>query len=250
MTNSALQRVPLDVATDCTVSFIATTVPVGAAILEVGCGAGEVASELASRGYDVTGLDADETAVAAARAHGVAVLHAEWPDVETGTFDAVVFTRSLHHISPLGDAIDKAARVLRENGVLLVEDFDCAHGDARSLDWIRTAIQSSGMQELLTESDDGLIARLLRGEDALAAWRAAHDHELHPAAAMEAAINELFPGCVVSHVPYLYRNLVPLLPASRDAAALVREIYDSEWIHGEAGDFDFVGRRYVARRPA
>jgi SAM-dependent methyltransferase len=48
-------------------AFVADVVPVGARVLDAGCGTGRVAVELARRGYDVVGVDNDASMLAVAR---------------------------------------------------------------------------------------------------------------------------------------------------------------------------------------
>ena len=57
------------------------------------------------RGYKVVGIDSDEEAVSQARRLGVNVVNGSWPEIDVEGVNAVVFTRSLHHISPLPEAI-------------------------------------------------------------------------------------------------------------------------------------------------
>jgi 2-polyprenyl-3-methyl-5-hydroxy-6-metoxy-1,4-benzoquinol methylase len=63
-------------------------------ILEVGCGAGELAACLSKDGYSIVAIDSDCDSVAAARRLGVNARVATWPDFASGQFDAVLFTRS------------------------------------------------------------------------------------------------------------------------------------------------------------
>jgi len=94
---------PSDVPTRETLKFLQSHIPVGATILEVGCGKGEVACELLKRGYHVSGLDSGPEVVTSAQAHGVPAVVASWPKFASSvSFDAIAFTRSLHHINPLG----------------------------------------------------------------------------------------------------------------------------------------------------
>src|SRR4030095_4704083 len=98
---------PSDVPTRETLGFLKSHVPVGANILEIGCGEGQVASELLSHGYHVTALDSDPEVVARARKRGVPAVVGSWPQFGGGlVFDAIGFTRSVHHIRGL----DKRSR--------------------------------------------------------------------------------------------------------------------------------------------
>jgi SAM-dependent methyltransferase len=102
-------------------------------ILDVCCGTGLLAAELASRGYRATGVDASEAMLARARlllGPHATLIHAALPDLplET-TFDAVTCTLDgFTYIAPaaLPPTMEAIARVLRPDGWLV---FD-VHTDA------------------------------------------------------------------------------------------------------------------------
>src|SRR5213593_2182454 len=74
-------------------------------ILEVGCGTGELAARLSKDGYSVVAIDTDRDSVAAALRLDVNAHVATWPDFDQSQFDAVLFTRSLHHIHPIDESL-------------------------------------------------------------------------------------------------------------------------------------------------
>src|SRR4029079_12813904 len=76
-------------------------------ILEVGAGDGAVSLALASQGYDVTALD--ESLDAPARGDAVRWIERDFLHFDgDGACDVVLFTRSLHHMAPLDDALGRA----------------------------------------------------------------------------------------------------------------------------------------------
>ncbi len=101
----------------------------GLALVDVGCGAGKNARDLAEAGASVLAVEPDPVQAAktreAAPAPGVTFVEAraERLPVETGVMDGVVFFRSLHHV-PVGAmaaALAEAARALKpETGFLCV----------------------------------------------------------------------------------------------------------------------------------
>jgi 2-polyprenyl-6-hydroxyphenyl methylase / 3-demethylubiquinone-9 3-methyltransferase len=109
----------------------------GKKTLDVGCGGGLLAEELARLGCDVTGIDPSEQSVAVARAHarqeGLAIdyrlaagEHIPLPD---GTFDIVYCCDVLEHVQDLRQVIAEISRVLKPGGVFL---FDTINRTLRS----------------------------------------------------------------------------------------------------------------------
>lgn len=241
-------RRPVDVPTRSTVSFIVERVPPEARIVEVGCGLGDVAAELGRRGYEVLGIESDESAVVAARAQGVSVVGAEWPDCEVGPVDALVFTRSLHHVRSLEGALRRARHVLRPTGTLLVEDFAFEDADRATIRWFLGILRSEAVARLVDPGVDGFANRLLGAGDPETAWSREHDHDLHDAATMTEAISRRFRIRGSESVPYLYRYLVPVLPETTSAAALALEVEREEARRGERGEIVLIGRRISAAR--
>ena len=241
----AIVRTPIDVPTRATVAFIASHLPSGAALLEVGCGDGRVASELLNSGYQVIGVDSDQEVVARARERGVPAVQASWPEFESSPLDGVAFTRSLHHISPLRSAIRKAREVLRPRGMLLVEDFAFNETDKATITWFLEVLGSRTAKELIAPVPAEFVTDLLGSKDPFAVWHQSHDHDLHTMTAMTQAIGEYFIIRATHQVPYLYRYLVPVLPESPKAAAFVEEVVREEARLGECRAIVLVGRRIV-----
>lgn len=236
---------PIDVATGATAAFIAAHLPARASVLEVGCGEGHVAVELLKRGHHVVGVDSDAEAVARARERGVFALHATWPDCETALVDAVAFTRSLHHVSPLRKAVVKAREVSKPTGKLLVEDFAFDEADERTIDWFLDVLGSRAGNALIAPVAGQLVTDLLDSKDPVAAWHRSHDHDLHTMASMARAIEECFIVRETRMVPYLYRYLAPVLPKTLAALEFTEDVYREEAALGERGEVVLVGRRTV-----
>lgn len=240
---------PIEIPTAATVSFIESYVPTGGAILEIGCGSGHVAAKLSMRGYEVVGIDSDEEAVSQARRLDVRVVSASWPEIDVDKVDAVVFTRSLHHISPLPEAVSKALEVLKPEGTVLIEDFAFDEADPAAIEWFQNVVRSRKGQALISPKSNEFVTTLLNASDALNAWHQDHDHELHTAAQMTLAIGEDFIIRDTQRVPYLYRYLVNVLPETSEATSFIEEIFSEELRLGKVGSFSLIGHRVVAVSP-
>jgi SAM-dependent methyltransferase len=98
-----------------------------ATVLDAGCGTGRVAIELASRGYDVVGVDVDPAMLAAARSKAPSLTWAEAdltdPAFDLGrTFDVVVMAGNVLIFVPSGtegEVIANTARHVAPGGRLV-----------------------------------------------------------------------------------------------------------------------------------
>jgi 2-polyprenyl-3-methyl-5-hydroxy-6-metoxy-1,4-benzoquinol methylase len=153
--------------------FVLTELPPPPArVLEVGCGSGELARELAARGYDVLAVDPEAPDGPIFRRTTIEEL-----DVP-GPFDAVFASRSLHHVDHLAAALDKIRALLSSRGTFVVDEFGWERLDARSA------------------AEVGIE---------LAEWQAEHRH-LHTSAAMLKELEALFEQRSLSWEPYLHRE--------------------------------------------
>jgi SAM-dependent methyltransferase len=89
--------------------------PAPGRVLEVGCGGGELALEVADAGYDVVAIDPEAPEGDIFRRTTIEAFD------ESGPFDAVVASLSLHHVHDLGAALDKLVGLLR--GPLVLNEF-------------------------------------------------------------------------------------------------------------------------------
>jgi SAM-dependent methyltransferase len=170
-----------------------------AGVLEVGCGAGELARVLAGAGYDVLAIDPDAPCGPMFRKTTIEDLD------EAGPFDAVVASRSLHHVDDLAAVLDKISALVRPGGMFVLDEF--------------------GWERL----DAGSAAEV--GID-LEAWREEHQG-LHTATAMLGGLETRFEQRSLSWRPYLYR----------EARQVVDEAAELELV-GE-GRIEAIGFRYV-----
>jgi ubiquinone/menaquinone biosynthesis C-methylase UbiE len=97
----------------------------GEKILDVGCGQGVFCRELARAGAEVTGLDASEKLIKAARSRpsNIKYFTADATDLRifpNASFDAVSCILAIQNMDPLDKIIGEMARVLRPGGALLL----------------------------------------------------------------------------------------------------------------------------------
>ena len=185
-------------------------------VLEVGCGDGALAAMLATDGLEVTAIDADVEAVAEARGRGVDARLASWPDFDAGRFDALLFTRSLHHVGDLDASVAAAFAALAPEGRLIVEDFAFEEADEASLAWFRALA--------------GLLAPA----------ELAHDRDLHGARAIEDAL-----GAAPAPAAYYFRYIEAAAP---DRPDLAETALAEEEAAIAAGLVRPLGRRWAVAR--
>ncbi len=102
----------------------------GGRILDVGCGEGGLVRFLTREGADAVGLECSPVqlrhAEEAARVGAESYVSGRGEDLpfEDGSFDAVIFSNSLHHVPPerMEQALAEAGRVLRPGGLLYVAE--------------------------------------------------------------------------------------------------------------------------------
>jgi len=136
--------------------FLISHIPV----LDVGCGAGGVATELLAHGYQVEGVSPSPLLSEAAQQQAGAdfkIHQGRFEDVSFGEdekFDLVMFSESFQYIT-LDKVFELAQRRLDPGGHVLICDFfktnasgRSAIGGGHSIDKFRAALQASGMEVL------------------------------------------------------------------------------------------------------
>lgn len=195
-----------------------------ARVLEVGCGAGDLARTMDRAGYEVVAIDP-------AAPDGEIFRRIKLDELDPGErFDAVVAAFSLHHVTDLTVGLDRIRDVLRPGGLVLVEELGFDRLDEQTADWFhgqRRALVAAG--------------RLPSGPKTVAECRREWDDEhvgLHSADAMRSELAARFRPRSFSWQPALYRYLNGVA-----AEALERTLIDADAIRP-------LGFRYVGERIA
>jgi SAM-dependent methyltransferase len=162
--------------------------PTPAHVLEIGCGAGDLAWAVARLGYRIVAIDPKapdgdifESVSLEEFAGG-------------GPFDAALANRALHHIPDLAAALDKVARLLRPGGRLIVHEHAWERMDEPTARWYlerRATIDPAAPRSV---------------ESCLADWTADHTG-LHGHEQMRAALDQRFKERFFAWTPYLYTEL-------------------------------------------
>jgi SAM-dependent methyltransferase len=216
-------------------------------ILEVGCGAGELAARLLKDGYAVLAIDSDRDSIAAAQRLGVDARVATWPDFNDGQFDAVLFTRSLHHIHPLDESVGHAAKSLAEGGRIIVEDFAYDSVDEKTLRWFRSAIRLLEATGLLIVGDQ-FLEKILSKTETLNAWQQNHEHDLHTTAEIGAQLEKIFSRVIRENAPYYFRYIAGAIAPSDKRDAILQAFAEQEETLAADGSIVLLGRRFVVMR--
>jgi SAM-dependent methyltransferase len=110
--------------------FVLSQLPAAPArVLEVGCGEGGLARALDAAGYEVVAIDPDAPEGRIFRRTTI-----EGFD-DRGPFDAVVASRSLHHVEDLAGVLAKLVRLLAGGGPLILNEFAWDRREPMTAEW-------------------------------------------------------------------------------------------------------------------
>jgi SAM-dependent methyltransferase len=230
-----------------TLRFLRGVLPDGGArVLEVGCGRGALAARLLAEGRRVTAIDISAEAVQAAQALGVPAIRIDLASFDGGPFDAVLFTRSLHHIHPLAAAVERAHDLLAPAGALVADEFAWDAVDRAAAAWFYDVTALLQAAEVLAPGGHHAGVE----GDPLERWRADHSHHepLHGGEAMLEAIGARFEIERVERVPYFYRHIADRLEQTPRGGAVCARMQELEALRIAQGLLRPVGLRAVARR--
>ncbi len=192
-------------------------------VLEVGCGTGDFALRLMKMGVSLTACDTDKTAVEQALKKGVPVKHLDFLQLENKPFDVIVFTRSLHHIHRLHQAVSHSKTLLKKGGRLIVEDFDLEMIDGPTARWYYDMRMLMAVFAKNSELNKYI-------EDPVKKWKEDHhhDHPLHTGKAMVQAIQDAFKLIEIKQGPYLFRSICNVLPPDETSYYITKKVLEIE----------------------
>lgn len=239
---------PIDVGLNETFRFIDENLPSGKLrILEVGCGAGELAKRLQETGREVVAIDSSLETIEKASDLGIDARVAVWPDFAEEPFDVILFTRSLHHIRPLSNALERARQLIKSDGHLIVEDFAFSNVHRSVAEWFYLLLRVLDSCGVLLEAKDSFGRKLLSGNGAFDLWQD-HTHEINSAREVFDTANDNFEVLKVRWVPYLYRYVSQMVEDSEQGGEIVARVFDLEKKMGGENEDYFIGRRFVAKQ--
>ena len=234
---------PSQLAVGQTVSFLTDVLRGRQRVLEVGCGRGDVARRLGAAGLRMTAIDVKLSDPSPSP--GVTFIERDFLHYDDAPFDAIVFTASLHHISPLAAAIDRSYRLLTPGGLFVADDFDLDAPNVETLRWYYE------IQDMLAAAELFPRERVdPPNGDVVQRWRSAHADEppLHTGVQMRRAIAERFDLRDVHGAAYLYRYITRHLPHDARGVAVAQHMYMSERRGIADGTLTAVGLGIVAVR--
>jgi SAM-dependent methyltransferase len=205
--------------------------PAPARVLDLGCGPfGGFVPRLRELGYEALGID--PSAPSGPGFHQAGFEQFESP----APLDAIVASRSLHHVHDVDVIVDRLAAALRPGGALVVVEWAWERLDERSARWCFARLGEPGDDEpdWLERRRDGWVTSG-RGWDAyFQGW--AEGHGLHRAGRILDALDARFDVRECAYGPYFFAELG--FPEAEEQAAI------------DAGEISATGVRYVgtARR--
>jgi SAM-dependent methyltransferase len=237
----------------------------GLRVLEVGCGPGVLAGRLLGAGVQLTAIDASEEQVAEARARGVPAVVSDFLALEAERFDALLFTRSLHHISPLEAGLAKIRALLQPGGLVIADEFAHDEIDAATAAWfwdLQAVLEQCGaLAPDVPRRHHGHGGRHGHGghhrhdgpppSDPLERWRERHVHEppLHGARTMISGLAAAFDLHVQERCAYLHRYLSDRVDPGEAGTRLFLRVRELERLRLEQRLLVPIGLRLVAKIP-
>jgi len=200
--------------------FVAAQLPAAPArVLELGCGPlGGFVPALLANGYTAIGIDAKAP-------EGESYRQVAFEDYAAPqAVDAIVASRSLHHVGDVGLVLDHAAEALRPGGVMIVAEWAWEQFDEETAHWCFEHVRDSD------GADPGWLLRRRKGWLASGAtWDAyfgdwTSGHGLQPSDLVVEELYRRFERVLCVREPYFFADLADIPEADERAAIDAGEI--------------------------
>ena len=199
-------------------------------VLDVGTGYGTVALELARAGHEVTAIDSSPEACAVARrtldGAGATLIEGTFgtDDLRDGSFDAIRFGRSLHHMEDVNAAAERAALLLAPGGVVVIDEFCAERIDRATASWLASIASSLQKAGVIGEGTG-----LTDADEVLRTWGEKRDqHRLHTGEQMWRALEPRFVLEEPRWVPYLWKEPAKHVEDPHRAALVAHQVEAAE----------------------
>ena len=192
-------------------------------VLEVGCGTGHFSLKLMQTGVQLTACDTSEKAIMSCKDKGIPAIHADFLSIKGELFDIILFTRSLHHIYKLNEAIEHSNSLLIPGGTIIVEDFDLNMIDAKTARWY---YDTRSVVSLCTNNKKPTVYT----QAPMQAWIDDHVHTppLNSGAEMIKAIKDKFDIVSMERNAYLFRSICGKLNSFQNSYRITEKILEIE----------------------
>jgi SAM-dependent methyltransferase len=203
--------------------------PAPASVIEIGCGTvGGFVPELRQSGYEAVGVDRNAP-------DGPGFQRLDFEDYEPSRpADAILASRSLHHVRDVDEVLDAVAAALRPSGVIVVLEWAWERMDEATAHWCFARLEPTPPEDpgWLQRRRDGWLAS---GE----AWQAyfegwAEEHGLQRSDQVLAGLAARFEQTSCEYAPYFFADLAGGSEAAEQAAI-------------DAGEIRATGIRYAGR---
>lgn len=251
---------PRDFAARLTASFALSYLKPHSTVLDVGAGDGAIAASMKKGGLNVSAIDPDAEAVKNTTARGIECRQAEllnYQSESAGGFDGLLCSRSIHHVEALDKSLAHAKSLLKDDGLLLVEEFGYERIDEKTAVWLvnlaQLVLKNSGGNVPLAHNGKPRHQWLIEnyeGGDALARVRQ-HLEQRHNISSYErvkSAVMDNFEVIEELKIPFLFQYISDLLPATRAGAEQAQLVYTWEKEQAESGGIAMCGARLIARK--
>jgi SAM-dependent methyltransferase len=203
--------------------------PAPASVIEIGCGtAGGFVPELRRIGYEAVGVDRNAP-------DGPEFQRVDFEDYDPSRpVDAILASRSLHHVRDVDEVLDRAAVALRPGGAIVVLEWAWERFDEPTARWCFDRLDPSPAEDpgWLQRRRDGWLASGGAWDAYFEDW--AREHGLNRSDRVLAGLDARFERTSCEYAPYFFADLADSSEGAEQAAI-------------DAGEIRATGIRYAGR---